>query len=94
MSRESIISEIKNGLYVKGLMGTGTDVTTGNFSVGASGFWIENGEIAFPVDGVTLGGNALDLLKNIEFFANDLDINENINSPSLKIAEMTVGGKR
>jgi len=92
VSRENIISEIKKGLYVKGLMGTGTDVTTGNFSAGASGFWIENGEIAFPVDGVTLGGNTLDLLKNIEFFANDLDIKENINSPSFKIAEMIIGG--
>ncbi|GAI75179.1 unnamed protein product, partial [marine sediment metagenome] len=60
----------------------------------ASGFWIENGEISFPVDGVTLGGNTLDMLKNIEVVANDLDIRGNINSPSFKIAEMTVGGER
>ncbi len=70
VNREKIISEIKNGFYVKGLRGAGTDVTTGNFSVGASGFWIENGEISFPVDGVTLGGNILDILKNIEIVAN------------------------
>ncbi len=93
MNRERIISEIKNGFYVKGIRGAGTDATTGNFSSGASGFWIENGEIAFPVDGVTLGGNALDMLENIDVVANDLDIREDINSPSFKIAEVTIGGK-
>ena len=94
VSREKIISEIKNGFYVKGLIGRGTNSTTGNFSIGASGFWIENGEISFPVDGVTLGGNTLDMLKNIEAVANDLDIRGSINSPSFKIAEVTIGGKR
>jgi len=94
VNREKIISEIKNGFYVKGLRGIGTDRTTGNFSTGASGFWIENGEITFPVDGVTLGGNALDIFKNIEVVANDIDIRDWVNSPSFKIAEITVGGKR
>ena len=94
VNREKIISEIKNGFYVKGLRGGGANRTTGNFSTGASGFWIENGEISFPVDGVTLGGNTLDMLKNIEVVANDIDIRGNINSPSFKIAEMTVGGER
>jgi len=94
VSREKVISGIKNGFYVKVLGGAGTDATTGNFSVGASGFWIKDGEIAFPVDGVTLGGNALDILKNIELVANDLDIRAEINSPSFKIAEITIGGKK
>jgi len=94
VSREKIISEIKNGFYVKGLRGSGTDRTTGNFSTGASGFWIKDGEIALPVDGVTLGGNTLDILKNIEVVANDLDIKDYVNSPTFKVAEMTVGGKR
>lgn len=94
VSREKIISEIKNGFYVKRLRGIGTDRTTGNFSSGASGFWIENGEIAFPVDGVTVGGNALEMLKNIEVVANDIDIRDWVDSPSLKIAEIAVGGKR
>jgi PmbA protein len=92
--REKIIAGIKNGFYVTGLRGRGTDRTTGNYSCGASGFWIKDGEIAFPVDGVTLGGNVLDLLKNIELVANDLDIRGSLNSPSFKIAEITVGGRK
>ena len=92
--REKIISKIKNGFYVTGLRGIGTNVPTGNYSCGASGFWIKNGEIAFPVDGVTLGGNALDMLKNIEVVANDIDIRGGLNSPSFKISELTVGGKK
>lgn len=94
MDREKIISGIKNGFYVTGLRGIGTDIPTGNYSCGASGFWIEDGEIAFPVDGITLGGNALDMLKNIEVVANDLDLRGSLNSPSFKISEMTIGGKK
>jgi PmbA protein len=92
--REKITAGIKNGFYVTGLRGRGTDRTTGNYSCGASGFWIKDGEIAFPVDGVTLGGNVLDLLKNIEVLANDLDLRGSLNSPSFKIAEITVGGRK
>lgn len=92
--REKIISGLKNGFYVTGLRGLGTDVPTGAYSCGASGFWIRDGQVAFPVDGVTLGGNALDMLKNIEVVANDLDIRGGLNSPSFKIAEMAIGGKR
>ena len=94
VSREKVISGIENGFYVTGLRGTGTDVPTGNYSCGASGFWIKNGEVAFPVDGVTLGGNVLDILKNIEVVADDLDIRGSLNSPSFKISELTVGGKK
>jgi len=72
-SREKLISGIKNGFYVTELRGLGTDIPTGNYSCGASGFWIKDGELSFPVDGVTLGGNALDMLKRIEAVANDLD---------------------
>ncbi len=92
--REKILAGMKNGFYVTDLRGRGTDRATGNYSCGASGFWIKDGEIAFPVDGVTLGGNVLDLLKNIELVANDLDLRGSLNSPSFKIAEITVGGKK
>lgn len=94
MNLEKIIAGIKNGLYVTGLRGIGTDRTTGNYSCGASGFWIKDGEIAFPVDGITLGGNALDMLKNIEVVANDIDLRGSFNSPSFKITEITIGGKK
>jgi PmbA protein len=94
VDRKKIISGIKNGFYVTGLRGLGTDVPTGNYSCGASGFWIKDGELAFPVDGITLGGNAFDILKNIEIVADDLDIRGGLNSPSFKVAEMAIGGKR
>lgn len=94
VDRDKIISEIKNGFLVTGLRGIGTDIPTGNYSCGASGFWIKDGEIAFPVDGITLGGNATDILKNIEAVANDLDIRGGLNSPSFKISEMIIGGKK
>jgi PmbA protein len=94
LPREKVISEIKNGYYVTGLRGIGTDIPTGNYSCGSSGFWIKDGETAFPIDGMTLGGNALDILKNIEVMANDLELRGSLNSPSLKIAELAVGGKK
>lgn len=93
-SREKIISGIKNGFYVKGLRGIGADVPTGNYSCGASGFWIENGKVTTPVDGVTLGGNVLEMLNNIEVVANDIEFRGSLNSPSLKISEMAIGGKK
>jgi len=92
--REKLIAGIKNGLYVTGLRGSGTNPITGTYSCGASGFWIRDGEIAFPVDGITLGGNASEMLKNIEAVANDLELRSGLNSPSFKISEVTVGGKR
>ncbi|HUU37430.1 MAG TPA: TldD/PmbA family protein [Candidatus Desulfaltia sp.] len=94
MDREKLIAGIKNGLYVTILRGIGTDPTTGTYSCGASGFWIKGGEIAFPVDKITLGGNTLEMLKNIEAVANDLELRWGLNSPSFKISEVTVGGKR
>jgi PmbA protein len=94
IARDKIIQEIQEGFYVTGLRGSGTDVTTGTFSVGASGFWIRDGEIAFPVDGVTLGGNTAQILKNIESIADDLDMRGSLSSPSFKVSELAVGGKR
>jgi PmbA protein len=94
MDREELIAGIKNGLLVTGLRGIGTNPITGTYSCGASGFWIKEGEIVFPVDGITLGGNILDMLKNIEAVANDLEVRGYLSSPSFKISEMTIGGRR
>ena len=92
-SFDSLLKDVKEGLYVKGLRGSGTDSTTGAFSVGCNGFWIENGAAVFPVDGVTLGGTTLEILKEIDKVANDLDMRSSLNSPSFRVAEMIVGGK-
>ncbi len=100
-----LFKDVKEGFYCTGLRGMGTDSVTGNFSVGASGFWIENGVISFPVDGIkngvisfpvdgiTLGGGTLDILKNIDMVANDLDMRGSVNSPSFRVTEITVGGR-
>jgi PmbA protein len=94
ISRKKIIEGIEEGFYVTGLRGIGTDIPTGNYSVGASGFWIKNGEIAFPVDGVTLGGNTAEILKNIELVGDDLEMRGSLSSPSFKVSELAVGGKQ
>jgi PmbA protein len=90
----SLFKDVKEGLLVTGMRGSGTDVTTGAFSVGCSGFWIVDGAKAFPVDGVTLGGTTLEILNNIDKVANDIDMRGGLNSPSFRVAEITVGGKK
>jgi PmbA protein len=90
----SLFKGIKEGFLVTGMRGLGTDVTTGAFSVGCNGFWIVDGARAFPVDGVTLGGTTLDILKGIDKVASDLDMRGNVNSPSFRVAELTVAGKK
>ena len=90
----SLFKDVKEGLLVTGMRGMGTDTTTGAFSTGCSGFWIVDGAKAFPVDGVTLGGTTLDILKGIDKVANDLDLRGGVNSPSFRVAEITVGGKK
>ena len=91
---DALLKGITEGLLVTGLRGTGTDVTTGAFSVGCSGFWISGGARAFPVDGVTLGGTTLEILRRIDGLADDLDLRGGLNSPSFRVAEMTVGGRQ
>jgi len=93
-SFESLFKGVKEGLYVRGLRGAGTDATTGSFSVGCNGFWIVDGAIAHPVDGITLGGSALEILKSIDMVADDLDMRGGVNSPSFRVAGITVGGRK
>jgi PmbA protein len=93
-SFESLFKDVKEGLYVRGMRGSGTDATTGSFSVGCSGFWIVDGAVAHPVDGITLGGSALEILKGIDKVADDLDMRGGVNSPSFRVAEITVGGRK
>jgi PmbA protein len=87
-----IIRGIKNGFYVTEVMGQGINTVTGDFSLGAAGIWIEDGELSYPVQEVTIAGNMLDMLKNIEQVANDVHFISSIVSPTFKIAEMTVSG--
>jgi len=87
---EAIIGSVKRGLYVTELIGFGVNIVTGDYSRSASGIWIENGELTFPVQGVTIAGNLKEMLVDIEMIGNDLDFRSNIVSPTLLIGRMTI----
>ncbi len=88
-----IIASVKSGLYVTELMGFGVNATTGDYSRGASGLWIENGELAYPVSEITIAGNLLQMLRDIEVIGDDLVMRHSIAAPTVKIAKMTVAGQ-
>jgi PmbA protein len=91
-SAQDIIRTVKDGLYVTELIGFGINMVTGDYSRGAGGFWIENGELAYPVEEITIAGNLKDMFKAIEIVGSDLVFRGRIASPTLKIAEMMVAG--
>jgi len=90
---DEIIKSTKKGLLLKGITGYGINPVNGNFSGGASGFWIENGQIMFPVKGLTVAGNAFDMFNNIDAVGTDLDLNKSFTTPTVKILNMQIGGK-
>jgi PmbA protein len=90
---QQIIGEIKNGFYVTEFLGFGVNLVTGDFSRGASGLWIENGELAFPVEEVTVAGNLKDMLNNISEIGNDLEFRGATACPTLRIDGMTIAGE-
>ncbi len=89
---EKIIGDIKDGLCLTALFGPGANWTTGDFSQGGQGIWIENGELSYPVDGFTVAGSFQKMLNGIEAVGNDIDWKNRITSPTLKISSMTVSG--
>lgn len=92
-SPEDIIKATKKGLLLKGVTGYGINPVSGNFSGGASGFWIEEGKIAFPVKGLTIAGSAFEMLNNIDMVGNDLDLNRSFTTPTFRMKLMQIGGK-
>ena len=91
ISPAEMIKDIKQGLYVTELIGMGVNGVTGDYSRGAAGFWIENGEIAFPVSEITIAGNLKDMFLNLTA-ANDLEFKHGINAPTLRIEGMIIAG--
>jgi len=89
---EAIIASIPNGLYVTELIGFGVNGVTGDYSRGAAGVWIERGELAYPVEEITIAGNLRDMLRDVEMVGNDLDPRTAVASPTIKIAKMTIAG--
>jgi len=89
---ESIIASVRSGLYVTELIGFGVNLVTGDYSRGAAGLWIENGELAYPVEEITIAGSLRDMFRDIEMVGNDLVFRSALASPTLKVARMTVAG--
>ena len=87
-----IIRSVREGLFVTELIGFGVNMVTGDYSRGAAGFWIEHGELAYPVEEITIAGNLKQMFADIEMVGSDLEFRSRIASPTIKIREMTIAG--
>jgi PmbA protein len=90
-SVEELIGDIKSGLFITDLIGFGVNGVTGDYSRGASGFWIENGKLGWPVSGITVAGNLKDMFLNMTP-ASDLQFKGSTNAPTVRIEGLTVAG--
>jgi PmbA protein len=92
LTPDQIIGDVSAGLYVTGLMGFGVNVVTGDYSRGATGLWIENGQLTHAVEEITIAGNLGEMLKNVTAIGNDLVFRGSVASPTLRIDGMTIAG--
>ena len=89
----AMLRQLDTGLLVTELMGQGVNKVTGDYSRGASGFWVENGQIQYPVEEITIAGNLKDMYKNIVSVGNDVDYRGNIRTGSILIEQMSIAGE-
>ena len=89
---KDLIGSVKQGLYVTELIGFGVNGVTGDYSRGAVGMWIDNGELAYPVEEITIAGNLLDMFRAIDGVGNDLVFRDRTAAPTVLIGRMTVAG--
>jgi PmbA protein len=92
LTPEQIIGDISAGLYVTSLMGFGTNLVTGDYSRGATGLWIENGQLTHAVEQVTIAGNLAEMLRSVSAIGNDLVFRGSVAAPTLRIDGMTIAG--
>jgi PmbA protein len=92
-SSDEIIRSVKQGLYVTEMIGFGVNLVTGDYSRGASGLWIEDGELSYPVQEITIAGNLKEMFLSIEMVGNDLHWRSATASPTIKIGEMMIAGE-
>jgi PmbA protein len=92
LTQEQILAEVSSGLYVTGLMGSGVNLVTGDYSRGATGLWIENGVLTHAVEEVTIAGNLAEMLRNVTAIGNDMVFRGAVASPTLRIDGMTIAG--
>jgi len=90
---KDILADIPSGLYVTEFLGFGVNLVTGDFSRGASGLWIDKGELTFPVEEITVAGNLKDMFRNVSSIGNDLEFRSSIAAPTLRIDGMTIAGE-
>jgi PmbA protein len=87
-----LLAALDTGLVVTELMGSGVNPVTGDYSRGAAGFWVERGEIKFPVNEVTIAGNLKEMYRGILAVGNDVDLRGGIRTGSILVREMTIAG--
>lgn len=93
ITRDKLFGEVERGLFITEVMGMHTaNPITGDFSVGVAGLWVEKGQLAYPVRGITLAGNLLDMFSNVEAVGNDLRFMGSKGSPTIRIAPMMLSG--
>jgi PmbA protein len=92
LTPQEIIGGVQAGLYVTSLMGHGVNVVTGDYSRGATGLWIENGELTHAVEEVTIAGNLAEMLRHVTAIGSDLKFRGSVASPTLRIDGMTIAG--
>jgi PmbA protein len=90
---EEILRSVGRGLYVTELIGFGVNFVTGDYSRGAVGFWIEDGELAYPVEEITIAGNLRTMLEDVEMVGRDLVFRDQTAAPTVKISRLTVAGQ-
>ena len=90
---QALLRGVRGGLYVTELIGASANTVTGDYSSGAAGLWIENGELAYPVSEITIAGNLKQMLLDIQQVASNLEFTHSIESPAIVIGEMTISGR-
>jgi PmbA protein len=93
LAHDELMRQLHTGLWVTELLGHGVNLVTGDYSRGASGFWVESGEIQFPVHEITIAGNLKEMLEGIVTVGNDVDARGGIRCGSLLVERMTVAGE-
>jgi PmbA protein len=92
MEYAQILKQLGTGLLVTELMGQGVNGVTGDYSRGASGYWVENGALAYPVHEITIAGNLKEMYRNIAAIGSDVDVRGGVRVGSILISEMTIAG--
>lgn len=93
LSFNDMLKKLHTGLLVTELMGQGVNMVTGDYSRGAAGFWVENGEIQYPVEEITIAGNLKDMFKQIIAIGNDVDMRGNVRTGSILVEQMSIAGQ-